>query len=388
MIAAPIACMNRHPFGRRRHGSHIRRAVVNTRESNVRESSDVESLANERRGGRQARVAWLCVASLAVLVVGTACHRDEAAGASGSGTAPSAASSAIGSAKSPAVAAAPSAPSTTSTSDPKAQVHELVETLKPLKKTVTSDITDKQFIHGQALLTRMRNGGTAVGVEALSTLRSKQAGEEPWPIEVERGLLDVAAHAAPNESRPLLNALVTQYGPTLELRTHALVLLSETWPDDTIKILEPLVTKSRPNQTLPPAEFMVSSWVTACEKTGRSPVKELADVATNLFQDETARIRAVKELGRHKDPLATQALSAILVESTGDAYLRRMAAQGLRDTLDKESACKIFEIVAQREADQGMLDFMRDMLDKNCSDAADKTANAKKATPEPIKKNK
>jgi hypothetical protein len=234
----------------------------------------------------------------------------------------------------------------------------------------------------------MRNGGTAVGVEALSTLRSKQAGEEPWPIEVERGLLDVAAHAAPNESRPLLNALVTQYGPTLELRTHALVLLSETWPDDTIKILEPLVTKSRPNQTLPPAEFMVSSWVTACEKTGRSPVKELADVATNLFQDETARIRAVKELGRHKDPLATQALNAILVESTGDAYLRRMAAQGLRDTLDKESACKIFEIVAQREADQGMLDFMRDMLDKNCSDAADKTANAKKATPEPIKKNK
>jgi len=337
------------------------------------------------------RAAWLCAASLAALAVGSACHRDDAAGASGSGTAPSAAPSAAGSASGAPVSATAttSSPSTSaSTSDPKAQVQELVEALTPIKKTVTSDITDKKFIRGQELLTRMRSGGTAVGVEALSTLRAKQAGEEPWPVDVERGLLDVAAHAAPNETRALLNALVTQYGPTLELRTHALVLLSETWPDDAIKILEPLVTKARPNQTLPPAEFMVSSWVTACEKTGRSPVKELADVATNLYQDETARIRAVKELGRHKDPLATQALNAILVESTGDAYLRRMAAQGLRDTLDKESACKIFEIVAQREADQGMLDFMRDMLDKNCSDAADKTANAKKATTEPIKKNK
>jgi hypothetical protein len=251
-------------------------------------------------------------------------------------------------------------------------VRELIATLTPLTKTVTSDTTDKKFHHGQELLAQMRKGGRTVGVEALNALREKQAGEAPWPIDVERGLLEVAAHAAPSDTKPLLEALVTQYGATLELRTHALVLLSETWPEDTLRIVEPLVTKARPNQTLPPAEFLVKAYVTACEGTGRSPVKVLADVATNLFEDETARIRAVKELGRHRDPLATQALEAILVESTGDAYLRRMAAQGLRDTLDKETACKIFETVAQHEADQGMLDFMRDMLDKNCWNGSEK----------------
>jgi hypothetical protein len=259
--------------------------------------------------------------------------------------------------------AAPSAAS----NDPEAQIRELVEALTPIEKTVTSDIKDEHFLRGQNLVASLRNGGREVGVEALRVLGEKKPGDKAWPVDVERGLLDVASHAAPNDARPLLDALVRQYGPSLELRTQALLFYAETWPADTIAFLEPLVTKARPNQTLPPADFMVQAWVIACDKTGKSPVKVLVDVATNLFQDETARIRSVKELKRYRDPLATQALSAILVESTGDGYLRRMAAQGLRDTLDRESACKLFEEVAQHEADMGMLEFMKDMLDKNCS---------------------
>jgi hypothetical protein len=206
----------------------------------------------------------------------------------------------------------------------------------------------------------------------LNRLRERQAGEEPWPVDVERALLDVAAHAARKETQPLLDALVTQYGPSLELRTEALELYSKIWPAETIVILEPIITEARLDKTMPPAEFLVSAWVRACDAKGRSPVKELASAATNLFYDPTARTRAVKELGRYREPLATQALSAILIESTGDAYLRRMAAQSLRATLDRESACKIFETVAQREADTGMLEFLRDMLDKNCSDVPEK----------------
>jgi hypothetical protein len=258
--------------------------------------------------------------------------------------------------------------------DPKARVQELIDALTPIKETVTSDIKDKQFIRAQELLAELRRGGTSVGHEALSRLHEKQPGQAAWPEDVERGLLDVAAHAAPAETQPLIEALITQYGATLGLRTQALMLASEIWPAETIKILEPIVADAHPGKTLPPAEFLVSAWVKACAKTGRSPVKELADVATNLFEDETGRIRAVKELGHFRDPLATQALSTILVESTGDAYLRRMAAQGLRDTLDRESACKIFETVAQREADTGMLEFLRDMLDKNCGNAPEKPA--------------
>jgi hypothetical protein len=247
-----------------------------------------------------------------------------------------------------------------------ARLAELVAALTPLKTTETSDVTDKKFLQGQKLLAELRAGGRDVGLEALRVLRITPTKDTPRPLAVERGLLDVAAHAAPEDARPLLAALVTQYGASLELRTEATLLLAETSPAAAIEVLEPMVAKARPTQTWPPQEFLVQAWVNACEKTGRSPVKELADVATNLFMDETARIRATKELGKHTEPLATQALQAILVESTGDGYLRRMAAQGIRDSLPAESACAIFEKTAEHEADMNFAKFLADLLDKNC----------------------
>lgn len=247
-----------------------------------------------------------------------------------------------------------------------AELAELVETLTPLQQTVTSDITDKRFLRGRELLGRLREAGRPAGLEAMAMLRETHPGDKPRPVEVERALLDVAAHAAPEDARPLLEALVTQYGPTLELRTEATLLLAETSPARALEILEPLVKKARPTQTLPPAEFILRAFVTACDKTGRSPVPELADVATNLYMDETARIRAVKELGHRPEPTAIQALQAILVESTGDGYIRRMAAQGLRDGLPRENACELFQRIADHEADLNFLQFLRDLLDKNC----------------------
>jgi hypothetical protein len=241
-----------------------------------------------------------------------------------------------------------------------ADLLELVETQTPLEKTVTSDITDKRFLRGRELLGQLRTAGREAGLEAMAMLR------EP-PVAGKPRLLDVAAHAAPEDARPLLESLVTQYGPTLQLRTEATLLFAETSPARALQILEPMVKKAHPTQTQPPAEFILAAFVTACDKTGRSPVPELADVATNLFMDETARIRAVKELGHRPEPLALQALQAILVESTGDGYIRRMAAQGLRDSLPRENACALFKSIFDREADLNFQQFLRDMLDKNCS---------------------
>jgi hypothetical protein len=260
----------------------------------------------------------------------------------------------------------PNPPSPPSSDSIHAQLAELVETMTPLQKTVTSDITDKRFLRGRELLGRLREAGRPAGLEAMAILRETRPDDGPRPIDVERALLDVAAHAAPEDARPLLEALVSQYGPTLEVRTEATLLLAETSPARAVEILEPLVKKSHPTQTLPPAEFILRAFVTACDKTGRSPVPELADVATNLYADETARIRAVKELGHRPEPLAIQALQAILVESTGDGYIRRMAAQGLRDGLPRENACELFQRIADHEADLNFLQFLRDMLDKNC----------------------
>ncbi len=243
-----------------------------------------------------------------------------------------------------------------------ARVQELIEVLTPLDRTVTSDITDQQFIRGQELLAELATAGPEVGRAALRALQVQAT----RVVDVERGLLAVGARAATADAVPLLENMVTQYGPALDLRTEAALLLAEVAPERAIPILEPMVLRRKTNQTMPPAEFLVRAWCTACDRTGRSPVPELCDVATNLFQEEAARVRAVKELGRRPDPRGEKALRAILVESTGDGYLRRMAAQAIRDTLPRETACDVFRQVGDKEADLNFLRFLADMVDKNC----------------------
>lgn len=250
------------------------------------------------------------------------------------------------------------------------QIDELVEAGVPLPGDLTSDILDRHWHRWQELLANAKAGGREVGLAALQRLREGAPKDEngiPYQ-SIELGLLATAAYAAPEDARPLLDALITQYGAGLHLRTEALLYLADTQPEHALELIEPWVTKTRPNQTMPPAEFIVASWEHACELTGRSPVPQLADVATNLFYDQTGRVRAVKLLGKYRDPLGAQALQAILIESTGDGYLRRMAAQSLRDTLSQEDACAVFRIVSQREADLNMLKFLADLLEKLCGD--------------------
>lgn len=246
------------------------------------------------------------------------------------------------------------------------RVARLIELWTPLPKTVTSDISDKRFIDARALEAELSAAGAEVGREALARLRQDQGVR--YPQDVERALLSVAAKAAPEDARALLENLVTQYGTDLGLRTEATLLLSEVHPARALELLEPYVRRTRQSQTLPPAEFLVRAWVTACEKTHTSPVPALADVATNLFMEEAARTRAIKELGNHPDDaLAVKAVSAIVIESTGDGYLRRMAVQSLVRMLPRETACSLIKSVGDKEADTNMLVFLKDVLDKNCS---------------------
>jgi len=248
------------------------------------------------------------------------------------------------------------------------RIAELIEVLTPLEKTVTSDITDQRFIRSRELLGELRADGRETGRSALATLRAYPGPDRARVVEVERALLDVAAHAAPEEARPLLESLVVEYGGAhLDLRTEAVTLLAQTSPARAVEILEPLVTRARHGRTMPPQEFLVRAWIEACAGTGRSPVRELADVATNLFMDSMARTVAVKELARHREPRAAQVLQAVLVESTGDAYLRRMAAQGIRDSMPAEAACEVFRRTASREADLNFARFLADLIEKNCA---------------------
>ncbi|MBL8858238.1 MAG: hypothetical protein JNL28_07040 [Planctomycetes bacterium] len=245
---------------------------------------------------------------------------------------------------------------------PEGMVAELVEAYTPLDRTVTSDVEDAKFVRQLKVLDQCSQGGEEVGRVALERLRQPHE----RIVGVERALLMVAARAATKDTQPLLEKLVLEYGSALELRTEAALLLAEVAPERALEILEPMITKTKQTMTMPPAEFLVRAWVIACERTGRSPVPALADVATNLYQEGAARVRAVKELGRHKDPRSEAALRTILVESTGDGYLRRMAAQSLHAILPAEMACALFNEVASKEADMNFLRFLANALDLWC----------------------
>jgi hypothetical protein len=248
------------------------------------------------------------------------------------------------------------------TADAREKVAALVELLQPIDLELTSDKKDAIFVEQITLQSELREGDRAIGLEALRVLREE--GSEVVNIEI--ALLEVAAYAASEDTLPLLETLIDEYGPALYLRAEAARLIGETCPERAVEVLEPWLRKTKPGKTMPPMEFLVMGYVAACDRLDLSPVDVLSDVATNLFMEESARHMAVRELGEHDEPLAQKALLAILTESTGNAYMRRRAVQGLVKLMPREEACSLFAQIADREADLNFARFLADVLDKNC----------------------
>ncbi len=245
---------------------------------------------------------------------------------------------------------------------PDAQVVELIRLLTPLDPTLTSDHHDRHLYAKRAHQAKLEEAGVDVGRLALAAFHDHRDDI----VDIRRGLLQVAARAAPEETAPLLEKLVVEYGHPLEERAEATLLLGETAPERALEVLEPLCRRTKRNETLPHDEFLIRGWVTACEALDLSPVPVLVDNATNITKDDTSRHYAVKQLGNHPDPLGRQALEIILIESTGNGYIRRMAAQSLRKTLPAEEACALFKEVSKLEAETNFLVFLLDVIAETC----------------------
>ena len=65
-------------------------------------------------------------------------------------------------------------------------------------------------------------------------------------------------------------------------------------------------------------------------------------------------------------PLARNALRELFVEGTSDGLIRRKAAQGLVVCLTPEELCPILEEVGAHESDEHFLNFIGDMIERNC----------------------
>ena len=204
-----------------------------------------------------------------------------------------------------------------------------------------------------------------MGVQALRTFEQEVDAPDDWRM----ALLAVAAHCNPEAARPVLEKLSLTYDRVTRLgvRTEAMRLLCATSPATAAELFEPIVLEPRPNVTYPPREQMLRHWILAARQVERPIDQTLALIAVDIAQAPEVRYVAVEELGKEtKSSLGCKALETVLVESSSDGLLRRKAAQAMRSAMPRAEMCALIERVAQRESDPEFLNFLADLLIKNC----------------------
>ena len=247
------------------------------------------------------------------------------------------------------------------------QVRDLVSALTPPPATANSAVRSEWFKRRKELIKELSSAGEPLGSAVFAEFQ-----EHPDALlDVRRGLLEVAARNLGETLAPTLTTMMTEYGEDLGLRTKACELLALTSPATAVEVLEPLILEARPGRTLPPEEIMVSSYATAARLAGIDPVDTLSTISADLFSEQTARLMAVKEIAKYPGVRARETLRIVLVESTGNAYLRRAAAQALVahakvDSDTDAQLCGILDEVMNKESDINFQTFLVSMIEKYC----------------------
>lgn len=245
---------------------------------------------------------------------------------------------------------------------PVRELQDLITALKPVEATAVPVVKSEWHLTRKRTLERLRKGSPELGHEALRILRE----ERPELAEVRAGLLDVAAHTAPGEAEPLLVDLVLHFGEDLLVRREATELLGRTAPQRAFQELEPVLRERYDGRTYPPEEQMLSAWLEAARKLEKDPVPLLALIVTDISRQQDIRHLAARTLGSYPSPLGRQALETVLVESSGNGYIRRIALQALQESIAKDEFCAEALRVQQNESDPAFIDFIESMLVTHC----------------------
>ena len=185
------------------------------------------------------------------------------------------------------------------------------------------------------------------------------------PRSTQRLMIEAIARSGAPEAPAFLADLVLEYGADLGVRAKAAEELWRVSPEGALETLEPLL-RERPRATTPPGENLLAGWLAAKRALDEDPSEVLALVATDLFREDAVRIAAVRALGECRAPIVRATLEAVLVESTGNFYLRRIAAQTVFKALETEEACALIERVLSLEADMNMQVFLADLFTRSC----------------------
>ncbi len=239
---------------------------------------------------------------------------------------------------------------------------DLITALTPLAADTPVGERNAWFLRRRETLDRLRaQGDVELGRRALAAYHER----ETAPVDVRAGLLDVAAHAVPEEVQPVLIPLIQEYGPDLGLRASACEILAETSPQAAVDVLGPILTGER-NRTYPPDDRMMRAWIVAADRLEFDKSEVLARIAMDPKKNSQARQWAIKGLADVPGPRARQALESMLVDSTGNNYVRRLAAQSLLENVDRDAFCAKINEVIENEADLNFQFFLDSMLTNHC----------------------
>lgn len=247
-----------------------------------------------------------------------------------------------------------------------ARIQALRATFTPIDPTSTSDKVCTWRENKRLALEEAERGGPALSVVALRAFHAETDASDEW----RSALLSIASRTDPEHARPTLEALSLTYDGVngLGVRNEAVRLLCQTSPAAAVDLFEPILRQQRSSVTYPPKEQMLSHWVAAARAIGRPIDGALAQIATDIAQPADTRYVAVEALAKEgASAIARKALETVLVESGSDGMLRRKAAQSMREALPKAEMCAILQRVSERESDPAFLNFLADMLIKNCS---------------------
>ena len=240
---------------------------------------------------------------------------------------------------------------------------DLVARLTPPPATASSQLRQEYFERRREVL------GDLSGLPAELGLRiSRDLAEQRQRNEVLRAdLLEVAARLDPEGLEADLVELVGSYrgarlGEELRLRAKGAEVLAQVSPRAAFDLLEPWILDPTGFGTGPGQEILLAAWIEAAAHLEVDPSATLAAVATDLRAENPARHLAVTALGERPSELGRNTLRQVMLESTGNAYLRRKAAQAIRDSFPTADAIALFEEVADLEADANFLLFLRDVI--------------------------
>jgi HEAT repeat protein len=242
------------------------------------------------------------------------------------------------------------------------EIRELAIALTPPPATSIPVEKSAFYVKRKQTLERLRAADEAHGLAALQAYREQSAALP----EVRAGLLDIAAHTAPKACEELLVQLVTTFGEDLLIRRSAAELLGECMPERGVEVLEPILRDRYDDRTYPPEERMLQAWLTAMDRLKRDPVPFLSLVATDLHRPMDVRHLATRALGKYPSNEGRQALETLLVESSGNGYIRRIALQSLQASLPAAQFCELARGVQSREADTDFIVVIQSALDKSC----------------------